>query len=419
MRDLSLPAVILKTRPSDSSPVGSQLRKLKDMKTSHLMFLSVVLLFSSIGFAEGPPGSSQSKFVAGSFTTEAQNSILNEVLKKVPNNYPKDNAEALNKKLKELGLPQVDISSAQFSFQVSSRIGIAGNEAVGARISDGRTTYCLPCSVATNDFSWGATKQGDRLISSQAFECNGKSYRKIAKCKTDDIEACANDKKQLLELFCESANAGDDAKCESDSSESTNSCLKAWNAAHTNSCQVVKSEEFRCSSSVDLPDGSRTNNFVNVNCFREEQDLFCPKSSWSNQGYDGCIGFDDHKGIWQKCYAEYQNFKKQGTKASDEPKVSDEQLYKASTGYLFSCVAPAMEYCGKVNKDMQVTQSEFSCLRALVTRTSRNYLPKLDNTQCATTILDIVSVTAPPPPPPPGAAKSAPAKTAKPKKAAR
>jgi hypothetical protein len=51
-----------------------------------------------------------------------------------------------------------------------------------------------------------------------------------------------------------------------------------------------------------------------------------------------------------------------------------------------SCSAPAMKYCGKSTKDLMITEGELSCLWTKVFRVSRERLPELDGSPCATMI---------------------------------
>lgn len=51
-----------------------------------------------------------------------------------------------------------------------------------------------------------------------------------------------------------------------------------------------------------------------------------------------------------------------------------------------TCTAPAMEYCGKTTKDLNVTESELSCLWTKVFRVTRERLPQLDGSPCANMI---------------------------------
>lgn len=51
-----------------------------------------------------------------------------------------------------------------------------------------------------------------------------------------------------------------------------------------------------------------------------------------------------------------------------------------------TCTTPAMEYCGKTTKDLNVSESELTCLWTKVFRVTRERLPQLDGTPCATMI---------------------------------
>jgi hypothetical protein len=48
-----------------------------------------------------------------------------------------------------------------------------------------------------------------------------------------------------------------------------------------------------------------------------------------------------------------------------------------------SCSNPAMTYCGKTTKDLNVTQNELTCLWTKVFRVTRETLPELDGTPCS------------------------------------
>lgn len=48
-----------------------------------------------------------------------------------------------------------------------------------------------------------------------------------------------------------------------------------------------------------------------------------------------------------------------------------------------SCSAPAMKYCGKTTKDLNVTEGELTCLWTKVFRVTREVMPELDGTPCA------------------------------------
>lgn len=50
------------------------------------------------------------------------------------------------------------------------------------------------------------------------------------------------------------------------------------------------------------------------------------------------------------------------------------------------CTSSAVAYCGKITKDMMVSESEASCLWSKVYRVTREALPQLDGTPCAKTI---------------------------------
>lgn len=51
-----------------------------------------------------------------------------------------------------------------------------------------------------------------------------------------------------------------------------------------------------------------------------------------------------------------------------------------------TCSSPAMKYCGKTTKDMNVTEGEMTCLWTKVFRVTRERLPELDGTPCASMI---------------------------------
>lgn len=51
-----------------------------------------------------------------------------------------------------------------------------------------------------------------------------------------------------------------------------------------------------------------------------------------------------------------------------------------------TCSAPAMKYCNKATKDLNVTEAEVTCLWTKVFRVSRERLPELDGTPCASMI---------------------------------
>lgn len=48
-----------------------------------------------------------------------------------------------------------------------------------------------------------------------------------------------------------------------------------------------------------------------------------------------------------------------------------------------SCSAPAMKYCGKTTKDLNVTEGELTCLWTKVFRVTRETMPELDGTPCS------------------------------------
>lgn len=48
-----------------------------------------------------------------------------------------------------------------------------------------------------------------------------------------------------------------------------------------------------------------------------------------------------------------------------------------------ACSNPAMKYCDKSTKDLNVSESEFACLWSKVFRVTRERLPDLDGTPCA------------------------------------
>lgn len=47
------------------------------------------------------------------------------------------------------------------------------------------------------------------------------------------------------------------------------------------------------------------------------------------------------------------------------------------------CSQPAMKYCGKTTKDMNVSEGELTCLWTKVFRVTREILPELDGTPCS------------------------------------
>lgn len=67
--------------------------------------------------------------------------------------------------------------------------------------------------------------------------------------------------------------------------------------------------------------------------------------------------------------------------------ISKEELTKMYTAKKRqlgkSCSSAASAYCGKVTRDLNVTEEEVSCLWNKVFRSSRETLPKLDGTDCA------------------------------------
>ncbi len=66
------------------------------------------------------------------------------------------------------------------------------------------------------------------------------------------------------------------------------------------------------------------------------------------------------------------------------------KLYTANKAKLGkSCSPAASAYCGKVTRDLNVTEDELSCLVDKVYRTTKDALPKLDNSECAKMIKKI------------------------------
>jgi len=75
-----------------------------------------------------------------------------------------------------------------------------------------------------------------------------------------------------------------------------------------------------------------------------------------------------------------------GMEGLTQPITPDElaKLYTANKKQLGkTCSSAASAYCGKVSRDLNVTQDEVSCLWSKVFRVTRETLPRLDNTDCA------------------------------------
>ncbi len=90
-----------------------------------------------------------------------ENEVLRQVLKGVPSNDAKENAEALNKKITELNktrdpkLPLIDVDSPTLQITPAYIHGFAGSDLVGAEIRDGKNRFCFPCEKGFNTFAAG------------------------------------------------------------------------------------------------------------------------------------------------------------------------------------------------------------------------------------------------------------------------
>jgi hypothetical protein len=70
------------------------------------------------------------------------------------------------------------------------------------------------------------------------------------------------------------------------------------------------------------------------------------------------------------------------------------KLYKVNKKKLGpTCAAAASAYCGKVTRDLQITEEEFSCLMGKATRSTKEALPSLDGTECATMLQKLAKST--------------------------
>jgi hypothetical protein len=70
------------------------------------------------------------------------------------------------------------------------------------------------------------------------------------------------------------------------------------------------------------------------------------------------------------------------------------KLYKVNKKKLGkTCSSAASAYCGKVSRDLNITEEEFSCLMDKTTRMTKEALPALDGTECATMISGLTKST--------------------------
>jgi hypothetical protein len=164
------------------------------MRKLHLVIISLLLLSRSVvAQAEQP------ERVEKSVSTIEQERVLHQYLMRIKSNDPRVNANELNKKLKELGLPTVDVNSPSFRFKVSKANGSGGSEIVGAEIRDGKNRFCLPCQTGWNEFASGIA----------AVETPEQIFAKNKELVAKTLGSCEYDKNEtaILELKAQSCSA--------------------------------------------------------------------------------------------------------------------------------------------------------------------------------------------------------------------
>jgi hypothetical protein len=132
--------------------------------------LFVAISFSLTNFANAKSIETfEAQGIKGSLSSREQDKILQEAVLSVPSNDPKINAIELNKKLKELGLPLIDVNSPDLKVSPTMENGFAASTLIGAEFSDGKHRYCLPCENGWNSFESGISKM---LTSEELFQKN-------------------------------------------------------------------------------------------------------------------------------------------------------------------------------------------------------------------------------------------------------
>lgn len=144
-------------------------------------FLIPLIVFTSFASL------AQTSSISGSLSSRDQDRQLIEILLSVPSDDPKENATALNKKLKELGLPTIDVDSPQLKMTPVFSSNIVATPPIGATFTDGKNIFCLPCEKSRNSFESGILSEAGYAAS--IFNTN---KRRI----TDLLGSCEYDLKQ-------------------------------------------------------------------------------------------------------------------------------------------------------------------------------------------------------------------------------
>ncbi|MEO0335785.1 MAG: hypothetical protein AAF202_05300, partial [Pseudomonadota bacterium] len=114
------------------------------------VFFVSILMMGAEAEAQVPVGVLENSQISQQQAEELLNHLFT-----IHSNDPRTNAMALNQKLREMGLPLLDIESDDFSMNLTYLRGIAGSSVVGAEFSDGSIRVCLPCDTGWNSFEYG------------------------------------------------------------------------------------------------------------------------------------------------------------------------------------------------------------------------------------------------------------------------
>lgn len=93
--------------------------------------------------------------ITDSLSTTDQEAQLNHSLLKIDPKDPKKIAEALNRELKQMGLPTINTNSPDFKMTLALSRDFFSSHTVGAAFTDGENLFCLPCEKGMNSFESG------------------------------------------------------------------------------------------------------------------------------------------------------------------------------------------------------------------------------------------------------------------------